>query len=194
VIFLRLFISQQVLSDALQYTATAKTNSIIPQHSGVKLHAGPQGLTLTSSNSGFVLQYEITFCREEVKVQGHGDIVVPSRYFAELVRHLPPGRIELEITPNRKISVKSDHSFFTLQGTDSKEFPRFADIGRGDKITVENHLLRSLIRRTSFAAATSESRPVLTGISLRRVGKQVRLAATDSIRLSLHVLDDSELA
>jgi DNA polymerase-3 subunit beta len=194
VIFLRLIIPQQVLSEALQYTVSTKTDSIIPHLSGIKLHLDSQRLTMTSCSTGCILQYEIPLGCGEISGQDGEDIVVPSRYFAELVRRLPPGPVELEVSPNRCIHVKSDNSYFSLQGTDSKEFPKIAEISHDQKIIVDNRHLRALIRRVSFAASTSESRPVLTGMSLHYAGKQVRMAATDGIRLSLHTMDVRETA
>jgi DNA polymerase-3 subunit beta len=129
-------------------------------------------------------------------MSGHdgGDIVVPSRYFAELIRRLPSSHVELELSPNQRISVKSDTSHFSLQGTDSKEYPEISEISHDQKILLANQHLRALIRRVSFAASTSESRPVLTGMSLHYNGKQVRMAATDGIRLSLQTMDVREIA
>jgi DNA polymerase-3 subunit beta len=45
--------------------------------------------------------------------------------------------------------------------------------------------MRDLIRLTSFAASSDETRAILTGVLLKRVGNTVKMVATDSYRLAV---------
>jgi DNA polymerase-3 subunit beta len=50
---------------------------------------------------------------------------------------------------------------------------------------IDPQVLRSAISRVTFAAATEESRPVLTGVEVKLEGQQFTLAAADGFRLAV---------
>jgi len=63
-----------------------------------------------------------------------------------------------------------------------EEFAQAPEIGSGcDVLTVDGAHLSRLIRHVSYAAATDENRPILTGVRLEW-GKTLRLVATDTHR------------
>jgi DNA polymerase-3 subunit beta len=58
-------------------------------------------------------------------------------------------------------------------------------LGDGKRIELEPEILREMIEQVSFAAATDESRPVLTGVIAKFEHDQVTFAAADGFRLSV---------
>ena len=58
------------------------------------------------------------------------------------------------------------------------------EIAAERQFTIPTDLLKSVIRETVFAVATSESRPVLTGVNWKIEGDGLICVATDSHRLA----------
>ena len=52
--------------------------------------------------------------------------------------------------------------------------------------------VKTLIKQTSFATATSEKKPILTGVHLKLDGTKLTAVATDSFRLSQTIMDVEE--
>jgi DNA polymerase III subunit beta len=72
-----------------------------------------------------------------------------------------------------------------IKGIDAQEFPIIPSLGDGKKISLEPDTLREMIEQTTFAAATDESRPVLTGVVAKFEKDKVTFGAADGFRLSV---------
>jgi len=75
-----------------------------------------------------------------------------------------------------------------ISGTDAKDFPPIPKIEDGIATKVEVEALRQGISQVVFAAATEESRPVLTGVDAQFDGDLLTLAAADGFRLAVYKL------
>jgi DNA polymerase-3 subunit beta len=72
-----------------------------------------------------------------------------------------------------------------IKGIDAQEFPLIPEPEQDNRIRVEPPVLKQMINQVAFAAASDDSRPMLTGVSTTFDGNQVIMAATDGFRLSL---------
>jgi len=73
-----------------------------------------------------------------------------------------------------------------IKGIDAQEFPIIPTAGDGESaIRLAPEDLRRMIDQVAFAAATDESRPILTGVLARFEGDRLTLAAADGFRLSV---------
>lgn len=116
------------------------------------------------------------------EVLEEGEITVPAKTLLELVQALPQEEIELESAQELlKISVKKFSA--TLNGISASEFPTIPLSGEGGLLLKADVLLSS-IPQISFAAATDEGRPVLTGILTEVKKDRLELVATDGFRLA----------
>lgn len=114
-----------------------------------------------------------------------GGIVVPARYFIEVIRKLNEGLITFEIKQGLILTIISGCSQIRLQGIDPDEFPSIKkDYHCGAKFRINNSLLKSTIRQVAIAASSSEARPVMTGVLFDCNNDYLRLSATDGIRLA----------
>jgi DNA polymerase-3 subunit beta len=73
-----------------------------------------------------------------------------------------------------------------ISGVDAKDFPPIPKVDDGIVTKVEIGALRQAISQVVFAAASDESRPVLTGVSAEFEGKILTLAAADGFRLAVY--------
>jgi DNA polymerase-3 subunit beta len=119
-----------------------------------------------------------------------GATTVPSRTFIDLVSALPPGQVDLElIVRTQTLNLRAARSEANIKGIDAQEFPIVAIPDEdAEGIPVQPEVLRSAIEQVAFAAATDESRPILTGVLAQFDNQELTLAAADGFRLSVRTL------
>ena len=76
----------------------------------------------------------------------------------------------------------------SISGQDAADFPPIPQIGEGVKASVDPETMSNAIKQVVFAAATEESRPVLTGVHAELEGNMLTLAAADGFRLAVRKL------
>ena len=120
-------------------------------------------------------------------VEEEGSITVPARLLTEFVASLPSERIDVVVTPPPRIlQLNCARSEARINGTDAEEFPPIPTVEGGVAAKIEPQALKTAISQVVFAAATEESRPVLTGVKLELEGDQFTIAAADGFRLAVH--------
>ena len=120
-------------------------------------------------------------------VEQEGSITIPARLLTEFVASLPTGQIEIEEAEGAKtLQLTCGRSEAHINGTDSEEFPPIPEVRDGVVAKFDTPVLRTAITRVVFAAATEESRPMLTGVKLDIEGDRFTLAAADGFRLAVY--------
>ncbi len=120
------------------------------------------------------------------KVETEGAITVPARQLTDYVNSLPPDRIDMELNVRTQtLHLKCARYDANIKGVDASEFPIIPTIGEEKKITIEPDALREMIEQATFAAASDDSRPVLTGVFAKFDKDAVTFAAADGFRLSV---------
>ena len=116
-------------------------------------------------------------------------MTVPARTFIDLVSALPPERVDMElVVRTQTLNLRAGRSESNIKGIDAQEFPIVpAPEGEGG-IPIEPGVLRTAIQQVAFAAATDESRPILTGVLAKFEEAQLTLAAADGFRLSVRTV------
>ena len=120
------------------------------------------------------------------KVEVDGAITVPARILIDFVNSMPPERIDMELNVRTQtLHVKCARYDANIKGIDATEFPIIPTISENNKVALEPDTFREMIEQVTIAAATDESRPVLTGVIAKFDKDQVTLAAADGFRLSV---------
>ena len=172
------------LNDVMKAVSSKTT---IPILTGIKIDVSNEGLSLTGSDQDITIQ---TFIPAEengeqiMTVTTTGSIVLQARMFNEIVRKLPTNDVEIEVTNGFATYIRSGKSEFHLIGQDAVEYPLLPEVSAEQQFTIPADLLKSIIRETVFAVATSESRPVLTGVNWNIQDGELICVATDSHRLA----------
>jgi len=123
------------------------------------------------------------------KIEEEGAITVPARLLTEFVSSLPSDTIDISLSPQTKtLGLKCARFEARISGIDAKDFPPIPSVDEGINTKVEVEALRQGINRVVFAAATEESRPVLTGVCAQFEGNSLTLAAADGFRLAVYTL------
>ncbi|MEK4423523.1 DNA polymerase III subunit beta [Solibacillus sp. FSL K6-1523] len=163
------------------------TKTTIPILTGIKIDVTNEGINLTGSDADITIQ---TFIPVEengeqiINISETGSIVLQARMFNEIVRKLPTNEVEIEVTNGFATNIRSGKSEFHLIGSDASEYPLLPELSADRQFSIPADLLKSIIRETVFAVATSESRPVLTGVNWKVEADELICIATDSHRLA----------
>jgi DNA polymerase III subunit beta len=115
-----------------------------------------------------------------------GAVTLPARILTDIVTNLPEAPVEIVVAEGEsKAIITSENVRFEILGLPATDFPLMPS-GEGNVVvTFDAGLLRTMIRQTSFAVSTDETRPFLTGVYLVVEGEQGHLVATDGGRLAV---------
>ncbi len=181
-------VKTDLLVQAINYVSKAVSpRTIIPILSGIKFDASEDGVTLTASDSDVSISYHIPLQEEdEVNVTLHesGKIVLPAKFITDMIKKLPAELVTIHVQSHLLTSITSGSVEFHLHGLNADEYPRLPQIDEELSFTVPSMLLKNVIRQVAFAASTSESRPILTGIQWNMVDNDIIFVGTDSHRLA----------
>jgi DNA polymerase III subunit beta len=156
------------------------TRTTLPILSNVLLRAGENKLEFTATD----LDVSIA-CSVEANVKKKGASTVPVKRLFGIVRELTSLEIELEVDEKNACSVTAGASFYKINGLSSDEFPPIQTLKDEKKITISQEKFKSMLRQTSFAISTDESRYVLNGIFLSLKEHKMTMVATDGRRLAM---------
>ncbi len=173
---------QENLAKGLSIVSRAvASRSTLPVLGNVLLATDQGRLKIAATN----LELAVT-CWIGAKVDEDGATTVPARVLSDFVSSLPPERIEMALNDKTQtLHLKCARYDANIKGIDAQEFPIIPTIGDGKRISLEPETLREMIEQVTFAAATDESRPVLTGVVAKFDKDMVTFAAADGFRLSV---------
>ncbi|MCY4530237.1 MAG: DNA polymerase III subunit beta [Chloroflexi bacterium] len=121
------------------------------------------------------------------QIEEEGEVTIPARLLTEFVNSLPAERIDLEFTEQPVgISVKCARFSAQINGTPASDFPPVPTVESGVAGQIDPRVLNDAIKHVAIAAATEDSRPVLTGIKVEISGDEFTLAAADGFRLAVY--------
>jgi DNA polymerase-3 subunit beta len=178
-------VMQENLARGLGIVSRAvSSRATLPVLANVLLKTENNGLKLTATN----LEIGIN-CWVPGKVEAEGEITVPAKLLTDLVSSLPNQRIDLQLSAkDRTLKVSCGGSRSSIKGIDADEFPVVAAIGDAPATSVEARSLRDALGEVVFAAASDESRPILTGVLTKLSGESMTLAAADNYRIAVRTV------
>ena len=159
------------------------SRSTLPVLANVLLSTDNGHLKLSATN----LEIGIN-CWVGAKVEDEGSITVPARLLGEFVNSLPPERIDLNLDEETQtLNLRCARFESNIKGIDAQEFPLVPTAAEddGNAIKLDPISLRMMIDQVVFAAATDESRPILTGVLVQLNEDNLIMAAADGFRLSV---------
>jgi len=159
------------------------TRTTLPITNNVLLAIDESRLKLVATNLEMAISNWIG-----AKVEEAGEITVPARLLTEFISSLPADTVEINLASGKTLELKCARYEARISGVDAKDFPPIPKVDEGIVTKVEVDALRQGISQVVFAAASEESRPVLTGVDAQFEGDLVTLAAADGFRLAVFKL------
>ncbi|MCH2309999.1 MAG: DNA polymerase III subunit beta [SAR202 cluster bacterium] len=174
---------QQNLSRGLAIVGRAvATRSNLPVLQNVKISTQNDMLVLTGTNLDIAITTKIG-----AQIEEEGEITIPARLLTDFVNTLPDDRIDIESSADlMSVSLKCLRFEANINGTDPAEFPPIPTVDEGSTIKIDPQILKETVDYVAFAAATEDSRPVLTGIKVEVNNDDFTFAAADGFRLAVY--------
>lgn len=157
----------------------ASTKSTLPVLSHVLIDATDTGVHVAATDVEMSLRAPLTGLVEE-----SGAIVVP-KLAADIVRSMAPGPVVIDHRPGEGVvAITGGSSSFTLNCHQAGDFPALpADEGSG--VVLAADIFAQAAEKVGRAASRDDTRPVLTGVSVRVEAGRLTMVATDSYRLAV---------
>ena len=163
---------------AVQNVVTSRTT--LPILSNVLMRASEGKVEFTATDLDVTVA-----CSVEAKIVKPGATTVPVKKLFGIVRELNGGEIEIETDEKNVTSIRSGSSYFKIHGLAAEEFPPLPKFKDDKKVLLQQDTVRAMLKKTSFAVSTDESRYVLNGIFMSLKDGKMTLVATDGRRLAL---------
>ncbi|HHU82820.1 MAG TPA: DNA polymerase III subunit beta [Firmicutes bacterium] len=169
-------------------TRALAAKTTLPILSGLLLETRENELYCASTDLEIGIEVKIP----EVSILEPGRVVVPGKVFYEIIRHLPPGDLEVGTDGEKKaLTIKGKNSFFQLHLLPDEEYPLLPE--RIDEKRAKDQgamvfllpvaSFREAVRCTVYATSPEDPRPFLSSVLAEFQPGRLRLVGTDINRL-----------
>ena len=144
-------------------------------------------LLQTNDNELKLTTYDLEIGIESVMectVVEHGNTVVMGTMLGEIIRKLPDSEISLTLTPNNMLKVECEGVLYQLATMKAEEFPELPVVEVENTIELEQNLLKTMIKKTIFAASTEKNKPTFMGCLFEVANNKLNIVAVDGFRLA----------
>ena len=170
------------LTEALQFVIRAvAVKPMTPILAGIYLKAEGSMLEVQSNNfsTGIIT-------RIPVNTEVPGETVVSGKRFQEFIKNMPDDTITFsDEDSNNFLTIESGGASVDLLTMTASDFPKVKTPETDQSFKIRTTALRNLIRKTAFAAAKDNDRPIFTGGCFELKGNSIKLVATNTHRLAL---------
>ncbi len=171
----------QVLNQAISRVVLAVSQrSTEPALEGIHIITSINSVCFTGFNTELCITETIDATNTE-----KGEIVVPAKFFTDIVRKCKNDNITIETDDKLLIHITSGNSEYTLVGIDALQFPEMPQVEQLEKITIEQKSFCQLISQVLFAVATTDDKPVYTGVLFDYSNDKLTMVAMDGFRLAM---------
>jgi DNA polymerase-3 subunit beta len=179
---------REVLADALATAGRAATSrtGTLPVLSGLRLEVHGDELVVTGTDLELSIRLTVAVGGER-----DGAVVVPARLVADIVRALPPGAVEVDAV-DEEVSISAGRSQFSIRPLGLDDYPQQGEPA-AEAVTLSSASVAEALRQVVRAASNDDARAVLTGVLIAADDDGVRMVATDSYRLAVRDLPDSQM-
>ena len=179
---------EQILLGLQAVQNVVGSRTTLPILSNVLLRAEGDRLEFTATDLDVTVA-----CSVEATVKKPGSSTVPVKKLFGIVRELNGSELDLEVDDKNVCVIRSGPSFYKINGLAADEFPPLTKFKEDKKVKLPQETLKSMMRKSSFAISTDESRYVLNGIFISFKDHKMTMVATDGRRLAL-VDEEAEIS
>ena len=156
------------------------SKTTMPILEGILIQTNDNEIKLTTYDLEIGIEYVI-----ESEVKEQGSTVVNAVMFSEIIRKLPDTQIYISLNDKNLLQIECEGSLYKLATMNPEEFPELPKIEIENSIELEQNTLKNMIRKTTFAVSTEETRPIFTGCLIETDNNKLNLVAVDGFRLAL---------
>jgi len=178
---MKLSLLEENLSQALTHTSRFVASKIqLPILNHILFSTDNGRLKLSATNLELAINYWLG-----AKIETEGSFCLPAKEITEFVSYLPAGRLDLFLKDTNVLTLSSSKTESNFACLPPADFPQIPSLDPKTAFEIDLPVLTQAINQIAFAAATDDSRPVLTAILCTFGSEELTLVATDGFRLSL---------
>ena len=178
----------QLVDPLRKLTGIVATSDLVNALAYVRLDPTDSGIMFTATNQNISLTYPVAVEGEDLKA-----CTVPAEKLAQICAKFPGGAdICFELSKNgEEMRFSHQRSRYQLKTIDPDEVPGMESQDEDFRLTLPEHVLEAMVRRTSYAMARNDVRYYLLGMLLEVAPERVTAVATDGHRMALteHAMD-----
>lgn len=180
---MRITVLQENLRNGLAIVGRSVANrTTLPITQNVLISTDQGRLKLAATNLEIAISTWIG-----AQIDDEGAITIPARLLSEFVNSLPSDQINISADPESKsLSLSCARFDAQINGTVADDFPPIPTVESGTVSKIDPDVFKNAVTHVAFAAATEDSRPVLTGVKVEITGENFTLAAADGFRLAVY--------
>ena len=176
-------IERNTLSEALVNASKASSaRSSIPALEGVLINLKDGVITVT----GYDLEMGIKCKVIPAEAIENGEIVVNAKIFGEMIRKMPAGLVEIS-TEGVNVTLKSGSIIYNVVGVSGDQYPNIPELRNDITFYVQESVLKSMIRQTFHAIATTDIKPVHMGSKFHIENNVLSVVSVDGVRMAKRV-------
>lgn len=177
---MRLVCLQKDLNFALGIVSCAvNPSTALPVLNNILIKAVDKKLFFSATNLEIAINYSIP-----ADVKNEGAITIPAKLITSYISLLRDKDVEIKVEDGTTLYIKSKSSQTKIKGISPDEFPLIPKVERDTSLQITASDLSRAIESTVFSAATSGTRPILSGVYMQAEKDILKMVATDSFRLA----------
>lgn len=168
---------RDILVEALSAASRVVGTRNIGATSGLLLNLAGNQLVVTGTDLDLTVRTTVDVIGIE-----DGSVVVPAKLIVDAIRSLEPGAVTINTT-DENVEISLGRARFNLRTFSVLDYPKLPPVA-GPMAQIPASELLGALNQVVRAAATDDTRPLLTGVLFTHHEGVLRLVATDSYRLA----------
>lgn len=171
---------KELLLDAVLTTSkAAAVKTTIPALEGLLLELKGNKLSITGYNLDIGIKTTI-----DVQGEVDGTTVMSAKLSGDVIRKMPSGMLTIDIENNVAV-ISCGATEFSLACISADDYPVMPQVNPDKSFTISQKLLKNMIIQTKFAAAVSDTKPVLMGCLFEVKDNILYVVAIDGVRIAM---------
>ncbi|MEX2144970.1 MAG: DNA polymerase III subunit beta [Candidatus Spechtbacterales bacterium] len=176
---MKLIIKKELLLKSIQSVEkNIGRNLTLPVLSNILIRTQKDTLNFVSTDLELAVSVSVP-----AKIEREGSIVVPPKIISSFLNNIPEGNTRLEIKDNSLLIEQGSYKT-AIKGEGDREFPLLPKLNKRKYFTISSGDLIKGLQQTINSVAVSDIKPELTGVLFSLSQGELKLASTDSFRLS----------
>jgi DNA polymerase-3 subunit beta len=178
---MKLTCDRQELSEAFALATQvvgSRTTRPVLQNLCVIVQGGELEVVATDLETGVRIRCE------RYDAEGEGKLLLKASHANDILREVTEDKVTIELLDD-VATIRAGDDEFQLITENPEDFPEVPGFAAEQEVKLERTLLETMLRKTSFAAASEGHRYALNGVLFEIDGDTLRLVATDGKRLAL---------
>ncbi len=186
---MKVIISQPELLESLKTVSRAvSNNNTLPVLGNILIKAQGRKVYFSATNLEISISTSV-----EAEVKNEGAFTIPAKILTSYTSLLKKDEdIELRLVDGGTLEIKSNTSKTKIKGISADEFPEINTVDHGTKVNIPTDIFKEMVHQVAFSAQENSSRPILSGVFFSAKDQTLKVAATDTYRLSEKVIQLEE--